>query len=297
MKKTCLTILFSFTMLTVAWGQVLYEISGNGLKNKSYIFGECKWVPTSFLDSVPELIKAYGHCEQIAVECFMNNVDVADDLRRAALLPDSAKYEDMLSHDEYQIVNQALLNRLHLGLEQLGRMNPAAISDLFLSALYKEELGYDEQRSMENFFTFIAIEQGHDIISLDDTQQTIQQLFHREPLYYQVKELYNMVVYNEREVETVKSLISAYRKGELAYMSYIIRGPENKSSMSFSDYQAWSSRWTRWVKTLGEILGQRSTFVVLDARYLGSDKGFLQALRAAGYKVKAVKVIKPAARI
>ena len=274
---------------------MLYEVTGNGLRNKSYIFGECKWVETSYLDSVPELLKAYGHCEQIVVECFMNSVDVSGDISRAALLPDSVKYDDLFSPEQYRTVNQALFNRLHIGLEQLGRMNPAAIGDLFLSALYKEELGYDEQRSMENFFTYIAIEQGHDILSLDNTQQTVQQMFYREPLHYQVEELYKMVVYSDREVAVVHDLIKAYRKGELADMSYIVRGPENKSSMSFSDYQAWSIRWPRWVKTLGEIMSQRSTFVVLDARYLGSDKGLLQAMRAAGYKVKAVKVIKTAA--
>lgn len=271
------------------WGQVLYEISGNGLPSKSYIFAECKWVETSYLDSVPELLKAYGHCRQVIVECFLNTVDATSDMQQAALLPDTMSYDKLYNRDEYQLVNQALFNRLSMNLEQLGRLRPSAISDLFLSTLYKDELGYDERRSMENFFPFIAIEQGNDIKSLDNLQQTMQQMFYREPLEYQAGELYNMIVYWDREVDVVRRLTEAYRKGELADMSYIVRGPENKSTMSFSDYQAWSSRWERWVRELGEYMRQCSSFIVLDARYLGSDKGLLQALRAAGYKVKPVK--------
>ncbi len=287
-KKFFIVFILFFPILLR--GQVLYEISGNGLPSRSYIFAECKWVSTTYLDSVPQLLKSYGHCQQVVVECFLNTADAATQMQRMAQLPDTVNYKDLYTSERYQLINQALFNRLHIGLEQLGRMRPSAIGELFLNALYKEELGYDEQRSMENFFPFIAIEQGNDILSLDNLEQTMQQLFYREPLHYQTEELYNMIVYWDREVAVVRELIAAYRKGELADMSYIVRSPENKSTMSFSDYQVWSSRWSRWVKTLGEYMSQRSSFVVLDARYLGGDKGFLQALRSAGYKVKAVKI-------
>ena len=52
-KKTILSVISFFVVLS-ANAQLLFRISGNGLKEPSYILGTIHYLPGSLLDSIPE---------------------------------------------------------------------------------------------------------------------------------------------------------------------------------------------------------------------------------------------------
>ena len=61
-KQTILTIILAFVALT-ADAQFLFRISGNGLKEPSYILGTIHTLPASVkLDSIPQYIEAEAKC-------------------------------------------------------------------------------------------------------------------------------------------------------------------------------------------------------------------------------------------
>ena len=85
-----------------------------------------------------------------------------------------------------------------------------------------------------------------------------------------------------------RTIRDMYRDGRLADIAYQVEGPNNTSSISFSDYKVYAQRNVEWAKRLRPILTEGGAFITLNAIYLGGDKGLIQQLRAAGYRVRPV---------
>jgi uncharacterized protein YbaP (TraB family) len=79
-----------------------------------------------------------------------------------------------------------------------------------------------------------------------------------------------------------------YRYGRLSDMAYLVKSPDNMTSLSYSDYQVFAKRNRQWVKRLSPYLREGKAFITLNAIYLGGEDGLLAQLKAAGYRVKPV---------
>ena len=286
--KYILVVCFLAFVLIPLRAQLLYEISGKGVKSKSYILATNKFVEMTFLDTIPNVFKCFSRCNKVITEFAMQDYEAIAALRQAALLPDSVKLTNFYSESEYTYIDNALRAQLGMGLDKLCRMKPAYLTEMVRTELMKQWLGYDEQRSMEGFFESVAAERNIPIWGLDHIGETMYMLFDREPFHWQCKELLKVLEYPENEVKQERTLRTMYLDGRLTDIAYQVEGPDNTTSISFSDYKVYCQRNIEWVKRLKDYLAEGSAFITLDAVYLGGDKGLLQQLRAAGYRVRPV---------
>jgi uncharacterized protein YbaP (TraB family) len=141
---------------------------------------------------------------------------------------------------------------------------------------------------LETFFETVATQNGKPIYGLDNVGETMYMIFDREPFHWQCTELKKIVESPEKEVRLEKMLVDMYRYGRLSDIAYTIKGPDNLTTLSYSDYQIYAKRNKQWVKRLQPFLKEGKAFITLNAIYLGGDQGLLAQLREAGYKVKAV---------
>ena len=65
MKKMFLTLLLTVMATAGMNAQLLYKISGKGLRKPSYIIGTYHLAPVSFVDSIPGLRSALAESEQV----------------------------------------------------------------------------------------------------------------------------------------------------------------------------------------------------------------------------------------
>ncbi len=279
--------LLSFVLIPVK-GQLLYEISGNGVKDKSYLLATNRLVDMTFLDTIPNVFKCFGQCDKVITEFAMQDYEALSALRQAAVLPDSIKLSNFYSESEYALIDNSLRIGLGMGLDQLCRMKPAYLTEMYRTELMKNWLQFDEQRSMESFFESIAAERDMPVIGLDDIGETMYMLFDREPFHWQCTELLKVIEYPENEVKQEKTLKAMYLDGRLSDIAYQVEGPDNKTSISFSDYKVYCARNKEWVKRLKKHLKDGNAFITLNAIYLGGEKGLIEQLRAAGYRVRPV---------
>ena len=268
--------------------QVLYRISGNSAAAPSYILATNRIVDMTFIDTIPNTFKCYAECNKVITEFAMQDYEAIAALRQAALLPDSVQVRNFYSDEQYQAIDDALRINLGMGLDQLGRMKPSYLAEMLRSELMKRWLHYDEERTMETFFEHIALEANTPVYGLDDVGETMFMLFDREPFHWQCEELQKVVEYPEKEVRLERQLLDMYRYGRLTDMAYLIKSPDNMTSLSYSDYQIYAKRNKVWVKRLTPYLKEGKAFITLNAIYLGGEDGLLAQLKAAGYRVKAV---------
>ncbi len=289
MRKTYITIFtLLFLCLTSLHAQVLYEISGNGTKNKSYLLAINRMTDISFLDTIPNVFKCYGRSDKVITEFSMQEYQAIAALRQAALLPDSVTLANFFTETEYQYIEQSLQVNIGMGWDKLSRMKPAYLTELLRNEIVRHWLGYDPQRSCENFFEQVAAEEGKPVYGLDDVGETMYMLFDREPFHWQCEELKKIVEYPEREVTLERSIKASYRMGYLSDIAFTIESPDNKSSLSYSDYKVFAARNEQWAKRLRPYLKEGKAFITLNCIYLGGDKGLIQQLRKAGYRVRPV---------
>ncbi len=282
------TALLLTVCLVPAKAQLLWEISGRSSKQKSYILATNRLVEMQFLDTIPNVFKCFGRCKKVVTEFAMQDYEALAALRQAASLPDSIKLSNFYTDKEYEYIDNSLRVNLNMGLDKLCRMKPAYLTEMFRTELMKQWLKYDEQKSMEGFFESVAGERNMPVVGLDNIGETMYMLFDREPFHWQCKELLKVIEYPENEVKQERAIKEMYLTGRLTDIAFQVEAPDNKSSISYSDYQVYCQRNQQWVKRLQPILAEGGAFITLNAIYLGGDKGLLQQLRVAGYRVRPV---------
>ena len=270
-----------------AKAQLLYEIYGNGALDKSYLLATNRLMDITFLDTIPNVFASYGRCDKVITEFAMKDYEALQALRQAALLPDSIKLSNFYTEEEYKQIDEALRITVSMGLDKLCRMKPSYLTEMYRTELLRRWLDYDEERSMEKFFETVAEQNGTPVYGLDEIGETMYMLFDREPFHWQCKELQQIIEYPEREVNLERSIYHMYENGLLADIAFAISGPDNLSTLSYSDYQVYAQRNQQWVKRLAPYLKEGRAFITLDAKYIGGDKGLIAGLRNAGYRVRA----------
>lgn len=284
--KIKIIIAFLFCSLSVN-AQLLYEISGNGSNAKSYIFATNRLCNIQFLDTVPNLFKVFSSSKRTITEMSLFSDLLQNQLAKAAILPDSVGLRNFYTPDEYREIAEAISLTIGIPFSKLDRMHPGYLQELYRNALYQKWLGYDENRSSEQFFQSVSAQQDKDIIALDSPTETLFILFEREPLELQIKELLQLVRYPERELQRERAILKLYKTGDLREIANYLMMPSNESTVRYSDYQIYARRNLGWVKRLKPWLEEGNCFICLDANYLGGDDGLLAQLRKNGYKVKA----------
>jgi len=271
-----------------ARAQLLYEISGKSAKSKSYLLATNRYVDMTFIDTIPNVFRCYGRCKRVITEFAMQDYEALAALRQAALLPDTVKLSNFYTDDEYRFIDNSLRVNVGMGLDQLCRMKPSYLTELYRTELMKQWLQYNDRRSMETFFEQVAAERDIPVVGLDNTGETMYMLFDREPFHWQCKELLKVMEYPEVEVKQERTIRDMYLNGRLTDIAYQVEGPDNTSTVSFSDYKVFCLRNEQWVKRLAPFLAQGGAFITLNAVYLGGDKGLIEQLRKAGYRVRPV---------
>ena len=275
-------------VMTPVQGQLLYEISGNGAKQKSYLLATNRLVDMTFLDTIPNVFKCFARCDRVITEFAMQDYEAIAALRQAALLPDSVKLSNFYSESDYTYIDNTLRMQIGMGLDKLCRMKPSYLTELFRTELCRQWLQYDEQHSMESFFETVAAERNMPVIGLDNVGETMYMLFDREPFHWQCKELLKVIQYPENEVKQERAIKTMYLDGRLTDIASQIEAPDNTTSVSYSDYKVYAQRNVEWAKRLKPYLSQGGSFITLNAIYIGGEKGLLEQLRKAGYRVRPV---------
>ena len=174
--KRIFILLFSLSLLPLQ-SQLLWQVSGHGLAQPSYLFGTHHMIPISFLDSVPGLFRAFNRCDAVVGEMVMNSIDASEKIMQASTLPQGITMDSLLNADDYAVVDAGLRAVLKIGLKELALMKPAVIRTMYETELYRQHTGFDDGTQSDSYFQQIAMQQGKEVIGLEDVDTQIALLF------------------------------------------------------------------------------------------------------------------------
>ena len=170
-----IVIIFGFSTIQA---QLLWEISGNHLKQKSYLFATHHLVPISILDSVPGVYKAFNRTQCVVGEIVANDPTMINKMTEAAQIPSYTSISNLLSPEEYHQVDSALQAVAKLNLSALERLKPAMISNIYVMSLYNTVYPKENQDwQLDSFFQQIAEKKQIPIVGLESIDKQIDLLF------------------------------------------------------------------------------------------------------------------------
>ena len=286
MKKKILILFVLLVSFSTTQAQLLWKISGNGLKHPSYLFGTHHLIPIQFLDSVPGLFKAFNECETVVGEMVLNNLDASAKIQQAAIMPNHKKISDLLTQDEYKLVDNELKATLKFGLKEVSIMNPSLILTLYEMEKYKKQTGFTDDKQSDSYFQLVAAEKDKKVLGLETIDQQIAILFGNGSLERQAKVLIETIRKKESVLNEMIQLNMLYKAGKLNDLLFLSKGRGDVTDMTDEEFRKMADdRNADWMTKLPKIIKESSCFIAVGALHLPGQNGLLKLLEKEGYKV------------
>ena len=273
---------------------LLWKISGNGLYKPSYLFGTHHLVPISFLDSVPEVVTAFEKSEQTVGELDMGNMAAMQmQIMGAAMMPSGVTYDSLLPPEEVQLIDSILTDLLGMGLNQLGQLKPAMLSNLISITLYQKF--YPDITGEENIdlhFQQEAMKRSRPVVALETVEDQIEVLLNSGTLERQAEMLACMVKHPELLKDQMDELQRAYYAQDVHALQALYEKelPNDPCPSTEEEKNALNKdRNEKWLAQLPAIMEENASFVAVGAMHLPGDDGLIKGLRDLGYTVQAIR--------
>lgn len=272
---------------------LLYRISGNGLEKPSYILGTHHMAPLSTLDGISGFESAFESSEMVAGELLMSDMQA---LQMAMMphmaMPEGVTYAELLSEEDYAILDEALQRDLGAGLAMFGGMHPAALNIVYTTTMYANNMpDYDPaQTSIDQHVQLRAAEEGKTVVGLETVEDQINAMFYSEPIEVMAQSLAEMAKNPEYYLNQIRDLNKYYEEHNLDKLYEIsFENPDDPFKMEEFELALVKERNDKWMEQLPAMIRQQSVFVAVGAGHLAGPYGILTQLRELGYKVEPVK--------
>ena len=252
---------------------LLWEISGNGLARPSYVYGTLHMMCESDFTIKEKVKKAFDKSTKLALELdfdepsevkAMQEMSVSKVALSTLLIPEDYKKLDVLLKERVgaganQFEHTSLHSLLSMIMFKALNCNPKMYEFEFLQMAQKRKM---EILGLEKFATQLA--------AMDATFSPpvmVEQLSNYDKKYFDL-------------------LTQTYKSEDLKAIYEMVNDPkfmDEKSKPVMLD-----NRNSNWVKDMPAMMKNESVFFAVGAAHLGGEKGVIQLLQKAGYKVQPI---------
>jgi len=301
MKKMFLTLLLTVMATTGMNAQLLYKISGKGLRKPSYIIGTYHLAPVSFVDSIPGLRSALAESEQVYGEietADMTSPENIAKMQQAMMLPEGKTLTGLLTPEQMQKLNATMKELLGVDMsnpmvaQQMNKMLPQALVTQLTVIMYlKKHSGFNPTQSFDDYFQQQAVAQGKPVGGFETMDFQLQALFGSISIERQIELLMCFLNNREWEESQVDNIVEAFFAQDLNRIEAAMDEKQDNSCDATDEENDLLiyGRNATWLKKMPEIMQQKSTFFAVGAAHLVGERGVLAGLRNAGYLVEGVK--------
>lgn len=261
---------------------LLWEVSGNGLKKPSFLFGTFHLLCKDDIHFSDQLKKAMKASDEIYMELDMDDPSTMLGGMLYMNMKNDKKLEDLYTPAEYKRLQTYFSDTLKLPLMMLDKAKPYFL----VALLYPRMMNCKNPSGVEEELVKIAKEDNKEIKGLE-TMQFQASVFDSIPYEWQAKELLkNIDSFSVYKTE-FQSMLQFYKNQNLDSLKNMITKSETGSD-EYDDLLL-NNRNKNWVKQLDSIMKKESVFVAVGTGHLVGEKGLISLLRKQGFKVEALK--------
>jgi len=265
---------------TVSENTLLWQVSGNGLKQPSYLFGTMHLMcaaDTRLSETLKTVIK---ESDEIYFEIDMDNFMEMLGAMKYLKMNGNKKLQDFLTAEEYQKVKDYFTkNPGIMTLEMMQYFKPYFISSMISEkAMACANDGGMEQSILEESKQYKKEIKGLETVAFQAS------VFDSIPYELQAKELVKYLDSADQNIENTKELIAVYKSQNLKKIQELTEKEEGSTSQ-FMDLLLYN-RNTDWVQKINNIIPAGKVLFAVGAAHLPGEKGLINLLKKKGYTLK-----------
>ncbi|MDZ7899709.1 MAG: TraB/GumN family protein [Arcicella sp.] len=286
-KLFLISVIFSSLYFTKIYAQkedksLLYEISGNGLTQPSYLYGTIHIICKDDFVMTEATKKKFSETQQVYLEIDMDDPKMMPEMMKSMYMTDGSTIKSLLSETDYQKVSQFFKDTLKMNIGGMDKMKPFVLSSMSIPKMLS-----CPTQSYEETFMKMAKTENKEILGLE----TVQDQFNVLDKMGMKKQADMMLVkmvndWNEGK-ETIRNMINDYKQQDVE----LLLEDMSKSKSSDKDFQKdlLDTRNNNWIPVITKVVAEKPTFFAVGAGHLGGEKGVISLLKKQGFTVKAVK--------
>lgn len=269
--------------------QLLWKVSGNGLTKPSYLFGTHHLVDNKQIMGIDNVLTYID-----GVDAVVGEMDLGDKMgmqikiMKAAMMKDQT-IADLISAEDYALVDSEFKSVLGYGLKPLEKMKPMMLSTMYTVMAYMKVNNISKQPdAVDELVQKYGKKNKKEIIGLETIEQQADILFNSIPLKRQAEMMVQGVKEKDKAIEQAIKLTQSYLLGDLAKLE--------KNYLEDDDMTAderkilVDNRNNDWIQQFKNMFPTKSCFVAVGCMHLVGEVGLIKQLQSAGYTVEAVSL-------
>ncbi|RMG84859.1 MAG: TraB/GumN family protein [Bacteroidetes bacterium] len=261
---------------------LLWQISGNGLTDTSYLFGTIHMIGKADFFMPQTLKEALKKVGMVTFE--INMEDMTDLSAQFALLSkaymnDNLSLADLLTEEEYDLVRRHF-EKIGLPLFFVERIKPMFLTVLSDTDMSGSNLNSGEIISYEMEIMKMAQARNLEIGGLETAEYQMS-MFDSIPYKAQAKMLVESIKSENNGDEQFAQMVELYKNQDLAGMNAMM-GEDEQGMGEYEDLLL-VQRNKNWIPVMGEMMRAKPTLFAVGAGHLGGEFGVVSLLRKAGY--------------
>ncbi len=269
---------------TVDQNSLLWKISGNGLKQPSYVFGTVHLICREDYFWNPVMEDAFKSAEKICMEMDMDDPSLQMTMATGMMDQSGKKLSSYFTPEDYKRLEAYASERVkEVPVSFLEMMKPAAVWTVLVMLQYN----CPEVKSYEGELVNKAKESNKEILGLETADEQLDFLLGMPDS--EVIEAINDIVQGKDKAELdaqFTDMINAYKKQELNRLYEL---SDLETAMKMDKVKFLDNRNQNWIPKMKDMMAKQATFFAIGAAHLPGKTGVLELLKTAGYTVEPVK--------
>jgi uncharacterized protein len=258
---------------------LLWEVSGKGLKEPSYLFGTFHLMCKGDILISDQLKKAINNSSTVYMELDMDDPSVMMGGLMMINMKGGKKLRGLYTDTEYAKLNSFFKDSLHMPLGFLESTKPYFL----VAMLYPKMMPCKTVSGVEEQLVKLAKASQKEIKGLE-TMEFQASVFDSIPYEEQAKELLKSIDSINVYAKYFDTMVNVYKSQQLSAMQDLF----TKSEFGMEEHQdvLLDNRNKNWVTQLKTIMPKQPVFVAVGAGHLVGEKGLIELLKKEGYALR-----------
>ncbi|GER58769.1 TraB/GumN family protein [Patiriisocius marinus] len=282
LRNTLALVLLLVTVFNVKAQQndnsLLWKVEGKGIKT-SYVFGTFHMIPKESFILKDKVKNALAISELMVLELDMDDPSMQSEMMKHSAMPEGTTLVEYMDKDEYVLIDTYLKGKLGAGLDQFKTFKPLMVSSMVMMGYMGKDLA-----SYEASLIALATAQQKEIKGLETIEYQMG-VFDKQPYDIQLDEVVKLLEEKDAMGNMFNEMIEHYTTEDIdGLYNYMDGYFTNEGQMD----DMLHTRNANWIPQIGSYSKDQSVFYGVGAGHLGGEKGVINLLREAGYKVSPV---------
>ena len=260
---------------------LLYEISGNGVTQPSYIYGTIHIICKDDFVMTDVTKQKFGTSQQVYLEIDMDDPSMMSEVQKNMMITDGSTLKTLMSETDYQKVSKFFKDSVKINIGMMDKMKPFILSSMTLPKMMS-----CPTQSYEETFVKMAKEQQKEILGLETINDQFDALDKMGMKKQADLMLVQMVEKWDEGKGTLKNMIKDYKNQDVDLLLEDMM--KSKTMDSEFEKDLLQNRNNNWIPKIAKIAVEKPTFFAVGAAHLAGEKGIINHLRKKGYTVTAV---------